>query len=341
MPTIKDVAREAGVSTATVSYVLNQKKSYLISPTTRDLVLAAVKKVGYAPNTAARNLKVSQSHLIGYAWHIVPATGMNSVLDSFTYYLAQSAEAAGYHLLTFTHTAKGPLPVYEEMIRSGRVDAFVLSDTTSDDKRIPFLLELGYPFVSFGRSNPDWDFPWVDTDGQQGIEQAVHYLLELGHRRIAMAAWPEDSISGNARADGYINTMRAAGHSIPPVYIQRGEHSAEAGERAFTCWMQLPPKERPTAVVCVTDLVASGVMSAAEAHGLVIGRDLSIVGFDDAPLAQYIRPHLTTLQQAIPEITQALLKMLETVLNKDDSLPRHSLIAPRLIIRESCGSPEH
>ncbi len=339
MPTIKDVAREAGVSTATVSYVLNQKKSYLISPATRELVLEAVKKVGYAPNAAARNLKANQSHLIGYAWHVAPSSGMNSVLDSFTYYLAQSAEAAGYHLLTFTHTAKGPLPVYEEMIQSGRVDAFVLSDTTSDDKRIPYLLELGFPFVSFGRSNPEWDFPWVDTDGKQGIEQAVDYLLDLGHRRIAMAAWPEDSISGTVRADGYINTMQAAGLSIPPVYIQRGEHSEEAGQRAFNCWMQLPAKERPTAVVCITDLVASGVMSAAEAHGLVIGRDISVVGFDDAPLAQYIRPHLTTLQQAIPETTQALLKMLEAILNKDDDVPRHTLIAPRLIIRDSCGSP--
>lgn len=339
MPTIKDVAREAGVSTATVSYVLNQKKSYLISPSTRELVLEAVKKVGYAPNAAARNLKVSQSHLIGYAWHKAPSTGMNSVLDSFTYYLAQSAEAAGYHLLTFTHTAEDPLPVYEEMIQSGRVDAFVLSDTHSDDKRIPYLLERGFPFVSFGRSNPDWDFPWVDTDGQQGTEQVVKYLLELGHRRIAMAAWPEDSISGTARADGYINTMREAGLSIPPTYIQRGEHSEEAGQRAFNCWMQLPADERPTAVVCVTDLVASGVMSAAEANGLVVGRDLSVAGFDDAPLAQYIRPHLTTLQQAIPEVTQAMLKMLETVLSKDETAPRHNLIAPRLILRDSCGKP--
>lgn len=198
---------------------------------------------------------------------------------------------------------------------------------------------MGFPFVSFGRSNPEWDFPWVDTDGKQGIEQAVDYLLDLGHRRIAMAAWPEDSISGTVRADGYINTMQAAGLSIPPVYIQRGEHSEEAGQRAFNCWMQLPAKERPTAVVCITDLVASGVMSAAEAHGLVIGRDISVVGFDDAPLAQYIRPHLTTLQQAIPETTQALLKMLEAILNKDDDVPRHTLIAPRLIIRDSCGSP--
>ncbi len=225
------------------------------------------------------------------------------------------------------------------MIQSGRVDAFVLSDTTSDDKRIPYLLELGFPFVSFGRSNPDWDFPWVDTDGKQGIEQAVEYLLDLGHRRIAMAAWPEDSISGTVRADGYINTMQAAGLSIPPFIFNAANIVRKPDSGPSTAGCSSLPTERPTAVVCITDLVASGVMSAAEAHGLVIGRDLSVVGFDDAPLAQYIRPHLTTLQQAIPEITQALLKMLEKVLNKDEDVPQHSLIAPRLIIRDSCGSP--
>jgi LacI family transcriptional regulator len=103
--------------------------------------------------------------------------------------------------------------------------------------------------------------------------------------------------------------------------------------------MQLPVNERPTAVVCVTDLVASGIMIEAEAHGLVIGRGLSVVGFDDAPLAQYIRPSLTTLQQAIPEISQALLTMLETILKGDKHLTQHKLIAPRLIIRNSCGTP--
>lgn len=337
MPTIKDVAREAGVSTATVSYVLNEKKNVLISQATRQQVLDAVKRTGYTPNTAARNLKANQSHLIGYAWHKAPVGSVYSLLDSFTYYLAESAENAGYHLLTFTHRSDGFLPVYDEMIRSGRVDAFVLSDTTRDDPRIRFLMDTGFPFVSFGRSNPDWDFPWVDTDGHAGVQKAVEYLLELGHRRIAMAAWPQDSISGNARADGYIETMRAAGLSIPESYIQRGEHSEEAGRRACAYWMQLPQSERPTAVVAITDLVAIGVMNEVEARGLVVGKDLSVVGFDNAPLAEYIRPGLTTVQQGIPETTQALLKMLEAILNKDTTAPRHVLTIPDLIIRNSCG----
>lgn len=339
MPTIKDVAREAGVSTATVSYVLNDKKNFLISPATREQVLEAVKRIGYIPNTAARNLKASQSHLIGYAWHKNPAGTVNSILDSFIYCLAESVETAGYHLLTFTHPASGPLPVYDEMIRSGRVDGFVLSDTTLNDVRIRFLQDMDFPFVSFGRSNPEWDFPWVDTDGQAGMEKAVGYLLALGHRQIAMAAWPEDSISGNARLAGYNKAIQAAGLSLPPDYIQRCEQSEVSGRQACAYWLQLPEPERPTAIVAVTDLVAIGVMHEAEAHGLVIGRDVSVIGFDDVPMSEYIRPALTTVRQAIPEITQALLNMLEAVRCKDASVPRHVMIEPHLIIRQSCGSP--
>lgn len=339
MPTIKDVAREAGVSTATVSYVLNEKKSFLISQATREQVLAAVKRTGYTPNTAARNLKASQSHLIGYAWHNAPKGSVNSLLDSFTYYLAQSVENAGYHLLTFTHPASGSLPVYDEMIRSGRVDAFVLSDTTRDDPRIQFLLDANFPFVSFGRSNPEWDFPWVDTDGQAGTHKATDYLLELGHQRIAMAAWPEDSISGNERTVGYFNAMQSAGLSIPQGYVQRGEQSEDAGRLACAQWLKLPKAQRPTAVVAITDLVAIGIMNEASEQGLVIGKDLSVIGFDNAPMAQYLYPSLTTVEQRIPQITQALLTLLQAIVNKDMSVPRQMLIVPDLIIRNSCGHP--
>lgn len=339
MATIKDVAREAGVSTATVSYVLNEKKRSLISASTREHVLEAIRRTGYTPNTAARNLKASQSHLIGYAWHKMPVGSVNPLLDNFTYSLAQAVEYAGYHLLTFTHPARGPVPVYDEMIRSGRVDAFVLSDTRRDDARIRFLMECDFPFVSFGQSNEEWDFPWVDTDGQNGMEQAVNHLIQLGHEQIAMAAWPEDSISGNARVDGYLAAMQRANLPIPEGYIQRGEQSEDAGRRACAAWLRLPKHKRPTAVAAITDLVAIGVMNEAAANGLVIGQDLSVVGFDNTPLGQYLHPALTTVQQGIPEIAQALLTMLQAILNKDTSVPRQVLIAPELIVRASCGKP--
>jgi DNA-binding LacI/PurR family transcriptional regulator len=337
MPTIKDVAREAGVSIATVSYVLNNKPNS-VSERTRQQVLNAIDRVGYTPNITARNLKANQTRLIGYAWHRDPGDRVNAVLDRFIYCLAQAAEAAGYHLLTFTHPDNAPTPAYDELIRAGRVDAFVLSGTVINDLRIPFLLESGFPFVSFGRSNPEWDFAWVDTDGQRGVREAVEYLVGLGHRRIAMAAWPEESLSGHYRLAGYMDAMQSAGLDIHPDYIQRGEHSEPFGREAMTRWLQLPKNERPTAVIAITDLVAIGVMIEAERHGLYIGRDLSVIGYDDTPLVQYLRPSLTTLHQPLQEIVQALIVLLERML-QGDTRERHVLIPPRLIVRGSCGEP--
>jgi DNA-binding LacI/PurR family transcriptional regulator len=337
MPTIKDVAKEAGVSIATVSYVLNNKDRF-VGEDTRRQVLEAIERVGYTPNITARNLKSNQTKLIGYAWHEVPYGQVNTVLDGFIYFLARAVETAGYHLLTFTHPVDDPLPVYDELIRTQRVDAFVLSATIVNDARIRFLLDSKFPFVSFGRSNSSWDFHWVDTDGQRGIREAVNYLIALGHERIAMAAWPEESISGNDRLAGYVEAMHNAGLPIHPDYILRGEHSEEAGHSALSHWMELAENERPTAVVAISDRVAIGAMSEAEQRGLTVGRDLSIIGFDDVPLVQYIHPGLTTLQQPIPEICQALVMMLEKIIGGENDL-RNEMIPPKLVIRNSCGAP--
>jgi LacI family transcriptional regulator len=128
MLTIKDVAREAGVSIATVSYVLNNKNQ-TISEETRTRVWQAVRKIGYCPNVPARNLRSSQSKLLGYAWHEVAPEQVNTVLDRFSYALARAAEAAGYHMLTFTDLQDNPIPIYEDLIRTGRVDGFIAGST--------------------------------------------------------------------------------------------------------------------------------------------------------------------------------------------------------------------
>lgn len=337
MPTIKDVAREAGVSIATVSYVLNNKDSF-VSEETRQQVLATARRIGYRPNIIARSLQSNRTQLIGYSWHEVPKDQtMNSVMDTFTYYLAQAAEDAGYHVLTFTHPHGHPIPSYTELMQTGRVDAFVLAGTIAHDARIGHLLAVDFPFVSFGRSNLEWDFHWVDTDGRRGVYAAVQYLIELGHRRIAMAAWPEESISGSFRLAGYLDALKEAGIPIHPGYIIRGEHSEEAGRAAMASWRQLLDEERPTAVIGVSDLVALGVMFDALEHGLEIGAALSVVGFDDSPMSRYVRPALTTVQQPIPEIAQALMRMVEPVLENRPVNPDHVLLAPRLVIRGSCG----
>ncbi len=339
MPTIKDVAKEAGVSIATVSYVLNNK-SAAISEETQQEVWRAVEKIGYRPNVTARNLRSSQSRLIGYAWHEAPRYGdLNVVLEHFTYFLAQAAESAGFHLLTFTYRCGDPIAAYDELIRTGRVDGFVIASTTTNDARVRYLMEQDFPFVSFGRANPEWDFMWVDTDGTAGVAAGVNLLIQHGHRRIAMIAWDEESLSGGYRANGYFQAMREAGLSTPANFIWRGENSEQTGRDALAYWWDLPPKERPTAISTVSDLIAIGVINEAERRGIVIGRDLSLVGYDNLPLSQYLHPALTTLEQPLEKIASEVLWRLTNVIGKQPVKPeqRQLLIAPHLITRSSVG----
>jgi LacI family transcriptional regulator len=340
MPTIKDVAREAGVSIATVSYVLNHKTD-AVSDETRRLVWEAVERIGYTPNITARNLQASKSRLIGYAWHEAPRDQVNSVLDRFTYFLAQSAEAAGYHILTFTYPPNDPLPVYEDLIRTGRVDGFVVSGTRLDDARIAALMRRGVPFVSFGRSTPAWSFSWVDTDGAAGLRIAVQHVAELGHQRIGFLGWPPPSLAGEYRKAGFRAGMAAMGLPVDEELLWHGEYAEDTGRVALRRWLKLPAAKRPTAILVVSDLMAIGLINEADQHGIEVGRDLSIVGFDDAPTSQYMRPPLTSLRQPIADIAQAVISLLETRLNSPAGPHGQRLFVPRLIVRKSTGpAPE-
>ncbi len=340
MPTIKDVAREAGTSIATVSYVLNNK-NHEVGEATRLQVLAAIERIGYRPNINARNLQASRTMLIGYAWHDLQHGQINPILDQFIYHLAQSAEAAGYHLLTFTHDNAHWQNVYQDLIKTRRIDGFVLSNTKRDDPRVCYLMSQGFPFVSFGQANPDWDFPYIDTDGSSGVAEAVNHLIGLGHRRIAMVAWPEGSLSGDMRLHGYYKAMAEAGLPVLPDDVQRGEQDEQTGRDALNVWLNRPEAERPTAVIAVTDLIAIGVMTAAKAAGLIVGRDLAVIGHDDIPLVQHLDPALTTIRQPLTEISQATLAMLQPLIAGEDLPVRQRMFTPSLIIRESCGAVLH
>lgn len=334
--TIKDVARRAGVSIATVSYVFNE--SAPISEGTRIRVLKAAAELGYRPNAIARGLRSRESRIIGYSWHQFPPDRWHPILDRFLYSMAEVAEAEGYHILTFTHSSDSdPWRAYEELILTGRVDGFVLSDTEQDDERVRYLLDSGFPFVAFGRANEDWDFPYVDVDGAAGVRQAVEHVLSLGHRRIGFIGWPESSLVGHHRYHGYVTALRARGIPYNPAWVIHTEHSEAAGRKAMRALLDQPADSRPTAVVTVSDLMAIGAMNAVYEVGLRPGRDVAVVGFDDIPTAQYLRPPLTTLRQPISEVGERVVNMLLKCIQGDELTERTALLAPRLIVRASSG----
>jgi DNA-binding LacI/PurR family transcriptional regulator len=301
-------------------------------------VLKAAAELGYRPSAIARGLRSRESRTIGYSWHQFPPDRWHPILDRFLYSMAEVAEAQGYHILTFTHSATSdPWRPYEELILTGRVDGFVLSDTNEDDERVRYLLDSGFPFVAFGRANEAWDFPYVDVDGAAGMRQAVEHLLSLGHQRIGFIGWPETSLVGHYRCQGYLTALRAAGISCDPRWIIRTEHSEAAGRRAMHTLLDLSPDHQPTAVVAVSDLMAIGAVNAIYEAGFRPGTDVAVVGFDDIPTAQYLRPPLTTLRQPISEVGERVVNMLLNSIKDEELTERTVLLAPRLIVRESSG----
>lgn len=332
--TLKAVAAQAGVSYQTVSKVLNGQLQ--VSSETHQRILEAAQSLGYRPNQIARNMRAGRSFMIGYSWVQTSPDQVNHILDQFLSSMVREAEAAGYHLLPFPfHEGEEQVDAYRELIATRRVDGFVLTSVDYNDPRIHFLLERGFPFVAFGRSNPELDFPWVDVDGAAGTRQAVEYLLSRGHRRIAALAWPENSRVGNDRLEGYFQAMQAAGVSLCPHCLLRGEGTFEVGREMTLRLLDLPAGERPTALIALNDTMAIGAMYAARERGLEVGRDLAVIGFDDAPMVQYLYPPLTSIRQPIAEAGRKCVEILVTMLENNQPPEKQVLLSPRLIVRAS------
>jgi DNA-binding LacI/PurR family transcriptional regulator len=332
--TLKQVATRAGVSYQTVSKVLNKQAQ--VSKETETRIHEAVRELGYRPNQIARNMRAKRSFMIGYSWAQTSPSQVNHILDQFLTSMVQEAEAAGYHLLPFPFREGNALvDGYRELIDTGRVDGFVLSSVNYNDPRISFLLERKIPFVAFGRSNPDLDFPYVDVDGFDGICQVMKYLISRDHQRIAAVGWPEDSRVGNERLRGYFDSMRAAGLEICSEWIERGEGTFEFGREAASRLLKLTGSDRPTAIITLNDTQAIGVLHAAREAGLATGHDLSVVGFDDAPMSQYLFPALTTVRQPIQEAGRKCVEILVALMKGEQTSQGQILLPPTLIIRTS------
>jgi DNA-binding LacI/PurR family transcriptional regulator len=332
--TLKQVAARANVSYQTVSKVLNNQTQ--VSKETEQRILEAVHELGYRPNQIARNMRAKRSFMIGYSWTQTSPDQVNHILDQFLTSMVQEAEAAGYHLLPFPfREGDGVVNAYRELIDTGRVDGFVLSSVNYNDPRITFLLERNFPFVTFGRSNPELDFPYVDVDGFDGLCQIMQYLISRGHQRIAAIAWPEDSRVGNERMRGYFDAMQAARLKIHTAWIERGEGTFEFGRTAARRLLKLPSAERPTAIIALNDTQAIGALHVAREQGLVVGRNLAIVGFDDAPMSQYLFPALTSVRQPIHEAGRKCVEILVSLMKGVELVERHVLLAPKLVLRAS------
>lgn len=339
--TLKDVARHAGVSFQTVSKVLRDEIK--VSPDTRARIEAAVAELGYKPDTAGRSLRTKTNLLIGYSWKPNFQSKVNPILEQFLRSIVQAAEQSNYHILLFPYCIQDDmLTAYRDLIRTNRIDGFILSDLNYDDPRVELLLELDFPFVAFGRSNPEWEFFYVDVDGRAGLRMATSHLVDQGHQRIAALAWPPNSRVGNARLNGYLEAMEKASLPIDQAWILRSEGAIEFGYQATNTLLDLPEARRPTGIVTIVDSLAIGAMRAVTDRGFITGCEIGITGFDDSPFVQCLSPGLTSLRQPIDEVGHITVKLLVDILSGNQPEERQIMLTPELIIRgSSLGFKQH
>ena len=329
------VAETAAVSRSTVSNVINAP--HRVRPETRQRVEAVIAETGFRPLKAAQMLRTQRSHLIAV---IIPPPGarLAEVHNVFLHALTQRAQEAGYRILLFTAVGdQEEIDAYDQLLNDYTLDAFVLVDTHTRDRRTAWLRRKSVPFVTFGRP---WGsrtvHPWVDVDGAYGVRVATEHLIQAGHRRIAFIGWPAGNNSGDDRCSGWEQAHHAAGL---PVLGPRIEIHGEDSESRAACARLLDAPEPPTAFVCVSDGIALGVWTEITSRGytpgtLPPGNGTAVIGFDDSSIAAPIG--LASVAQPIDEVADACVTALGKLLTPGKHTSRdHVLLEPSLVLRGS------
>jgi len=323
-PTIRDVAELAGVSMATVSNVVHGHAH--VREGTRQRVFDAIEKLGYRASRAAKSLPAGRTFMLAYC--LPGDTAPNSALDVFLHQVVSTASDADLELLLFAQKRADRVQPYAELLRGGGADGFVLSEIEYEDKRVAYLKERNIPFACFGRVD-DPAVHWVDVDGASGIRAAVEHVYLQGHQRLAFVGWPNGSPTGDDRLLGFTEETESLG--LEPQSVVRVINDFDAGRKAVP---NLMDGSDPTAIVCVSDTVALGVMAGLRDIGAAPGADVAVTGFDDIPAASLTAPGLTSLRQPMDQVGALLVQRLVAQLI-GQSAPNSILVQPDLIVRES------
>jgi DNA-binding LacI/PurR family transcriptional regulator len=330
-PTMKDVAKRAGVAVSTVSYVLNN--SGPVAPDRRERVLEAVEALGYLPNESARNLKRRSVATIGL---VVP-----DLVNQYFAMIAEGVEHAASEkdvLVVFcTPEATGDGESWNSrLLRSQRLDGLIY--LSGAETRMASLVELTRvgPVVLVDEKLPGFNLPSVVSQNRRGAKEIASHVTSLGHERLAILGGPVELWTADQRLSGYREAIAGAGIDPDTVPFHEGDYRISSGEKAAAELLGRPAKDRPTALICANDLMAIGVLSYCRRVGLRVPEDISVVGFDDLPFASLLTPGLTTVRQPAREMGVAAAKLLLSMVDGEEpASPAPAAVTQ--MIRESTG----
>jgi LacI family transcriptional regulator len=362
--TIRDIARLAGVSTTTVSRVLNQKPD--VDPATRERILKIMEEQSYVPNAIASGLAGGHSWLIGVLVPSLTWPFMPEILRG----IAGIVEQTPYEIVLYSVThAQDRRQVIDRIVASKLIAGLIAVFPDGTENR-PYALQgaqgqatrhlvrvykRGLPTVIVDDLGLPANLPWVGVDNRAGAYEAVRHLIRLGHRRIGCIRGPLEYQGSHDRYQGYCQALAEAGLAPDPAFVLEGDFATSGGHECASRFFAMT--ERPTAIFASNDQMAYGVMAAAEEWGLRIPDDVALVGFDDIALSAHLRPALTTVRQPFDAMGQ---RAAELVLSLVESLrlagnsylagtrgvcaasmpdePIRIQLATSLVVRESCGA---
>jgi len=328
------VALRAGVSIATVSRTVNRIST--VNPELAERVWKAIEEVGYLPNTQARALVSGRSHMLG----LIVSEITNPFFPELIQEFETLAVAQGYEVLIGS-TNYDPARTESLMRRllQRNVDGVAVMTFGIEEDLVQKLVEREFPLV-FVDAGPDLpNIHVLKVDYGEGIRQGVQHLAALGHRSIAFISGPLSQRSPKARREAFLKSMAELGLRIPPEHLVEGNHTMEGGIVAMEKLIALDTL--PTAVMCSNDMTAIGALHALYRTTLKVPEDISLVGFDDIHLAQFMLPPLTTVQMSCKALAAAAVEALRTGIEPDHSKARRKEwpIPTRLVVRQSTAFP--
>ena len=325
-PTIRDVARQAGVSHQTVSRVINESADVL--PETRALVEEAIKELGYRPSAIARSMARGQTHTLACISPNLTDYTFASVIEG----AETEARQHGYFILSSSATDPDAFrELVDELVGHRRVDGLIVINPYSD-ARFEHLPE-NFPVVFVGARAHGEGISSVCLNDENVAYEATRHLISLGHTGIAMVTGPMEEDCSQDRTEGYRRALTEAGIPFDESMIVEGDWSATSGQDALLSFVE--QGRAPTAVFAQNDRMAMGVLRAARDVNLKVPSQLAVIGVDDMPLSSYFDPPLTTMQQDMPRIGREATRILLDIINKKNTSLREVKLSAQLIVRQS------
>lgn len=332
--TINDIARLANVSKKTVSRVINE--SPFVREETRSRINEIIRSTGFTPDPQARGLAFRRSYLIGLVYDNPNAPYVINVQEG----ALGALRRVGYELVVHPCDRTSPefLNDIRQLVSRQKLDGMLILPPVSENPALAELLrDLHCPYIRILSAALDDPGNLIQSMDRQSAAEVAEHLAKLGHTRIAMIIGPPSYRSSQERLEGFSNALAERGLALTPEYVAQGQYTFESG--AACAEMLLSRTPRPTAIFAGNDETAAGVYRTAYLRGLRIPHDLTIIGFDDSPLASRLCPSLTTMHQPIRDMGRMAAEKLIAKISRTGPTSQATTVFPHLVVRESSGRP--